>query len=326
MKKVTIVVPIYNSERYLEKCLDSILKQTYQDFEILTVNDGSRDRSLEILEKYKKKYPEKIIVINQENKGVAQTRNESIQRANGEYIMFIDDDDYIDEDYIEKFIIEAEKNNYDIVLGGYRRITEELKVLKTKKLDDVEWSKFIIMAPWAKIYKKNYLIKNNINFLQSNIGEDVFFNLKAMNFSDRIKIIDYVGYNWFYNTKSVSNTIQKNITKLDVYKLLNSSYNMLKNAEILEKKYELIMTYFTRYIIWLLSFSVKGMKFKIISKEYENLFKWLETKFPEYKKNKNITFFKPEGEEKKQRVMQKIFLIANNIHVGKLLVYLYSKI
>ena len=219
MPKVTLIIPVYNSEKYIAKCLDSILKQTYTNYEILIVNDGSRDNSEQIICEYKNKYPEKIIFIEQENKGVSITRNESIKKANGKYIMFIDNDDYIDSNYIETFINEAEKGDYDVVLGGYRRITENKKVLRTLKLKNTEWSKLMIVSPWAKIYKKQFLIDNNITFLKNNLGEDVFFNLKAMFVSKKIKIIEYIGYNWFFNTKSVSNTIQINITQLQVYEL-----------------------------------------------------------------------------------------------------------
>ena len=157
MKKVTLIVPVYNSEKYIGKCLDSILNQTYKNIEILVVNDGSKDNSQKIIDEFQSKYPDKIIAINQENKGVSKTRNESIKKASGDYIMFIDNDDYLDSDYIETFVTEAEKGDYDVVLGGYRRPNENGKIIKEMKLKETEWSKFMILAPWAKIYKKQYL-------------------------------------------------------------------------------------------------------------------------------------------------------------------------
>lgn len=326
MKKVTLIVPVYNSEKYIGKCLDSILNQTYTNFEILVVNDGSKDNSQKVIEEYQNKYPDKIIAINQENKGVSKTRNESIKKANGDYIMFIDNDDFLDSDYIETFVTETEKGDYDVVLGGYRRPNENGKIIKKMKLEETEWSKFMIMAPWAKIYKKQYLIDNNIEFLSVNLGEDIYFNLKAMLVSDKIKIIPYIGYNWFFNTSSVSNTTQKNITQLQVYELLNSCYDMVKEEGLLEKNYEIIKTHFTRYIVWLISFSTKKLDYKIISKEYDKLFNWLEEKFPDYKKNKMISYLKPDGELLSIRFLTETFLIFHNIHLGKLLVYLYSKI
>lgn len=326
MPKVTVIIPVYNSEKYIGRCLDSVLNQTYKDFEILIVNDGSKDNSQQIIDNYKEKYSDKIISIEQENKGVAITRNESIKKANGKYVMFIDNDDYLDDDYIETFVKNIEKEDYDIVLGGYRRPTETGKIIKKLELKNEEWSKFMITAPWAKIYKKQYLIENNITFLNTNIGEDVYFNLKAMLISNKIKIIDYIGYNWFYNTKSVSNTIQKNITQLQVYELLNSIYDELKNCNLLENNKEIIEAYFIRYIVWLLSFSTKNLKYNVISKEYDKIFAWLRERFPNYKKNKLISYSKPKGELFSIRFFTRTFMIANNLHLGKLFNYLYSKI
>lgn len=326
MTKVSVVVPVYNSEKYIGKCLDSILNQTYNDFEILIINDGSKDNSQQVIDEYKTKFPDKIISIHQKNKGVAITRNESIKKANGQYIMFVDNDDFLDRDYIETFVSEIEKGSFDIVLGGYRRTNENNKIIKSLKLQDTEWSKFMIMAPWAKIYRKKYLLENNIEFLSVNIGEDIYFNLKAILMSERIKIIDYIGYNWFFNTKSVSNTTQKNIQQLDVYKLLDSCYDMVEKENLLNTNYEIIKTHFTRYIVWLISFSTKKLKYKVISKEYDKIFNWLENKFPDYRKNKMISYTKPQGELLTIRFLTKTFLICHNLKLGKILTFLYSKI
>ncbi len=326
MEKVSIIIPVYNSEKYIGKCLDSILAQTYHNYEIIIVNDGSKDKSQEIIDRYKLKYPDKIISIEQENKGVSVTRNESIYRATGKYLMFIDNDDFIDENYVETYISIAEQGNYDAVIGGYRRPNETGKIIRTLRLKESEWAKFMIMTPWAKIFNKQYLIDNNILFLKNNIGEDIFFNLKAMLLSKKVKVINYIGYNWFFNTKSVSNTKQKNIQNLQVYELLNSCYDMLKEENLLEDNYEILETHFTRYIIWLLSFSTKKLSYKIISREYDNLFQWLEERFPDYKKNKMISYTKPYGEVFNIRFLVKSFMIAHKFHLGKLLTYLYSKI
>ena len=325
MNKVTVIVPVYNSEEYIGRCLQSILNQTYNNFEILVVNDGSKDNSLKIIKEYENKYPDKIISINQENKGVSITRNESIKKANGEFIMFVDDADFIDRDYIETFVNTIRENDYDVVLGGYRRPNQDGKIIKKMQLKDTEWSKFMIMAPWAKIYRKRYLLDNNIEFLNVNLGEDIYFNLKAMLISKKIKIIQYTGYNWFFNTSSVSNTTQKNITQLQVYELLNSCYDMLKKEKLLMKNYSIIKIYFTRYIIWLLSFSTKKLNYKTVSQEYDKLFKWLKNKFPDFKKDDIVSYVKIE-DLFSIKILNKMFIIFHNLHISKLLIYLYSKI
>ena len=326
MKKVTLILPVYNSEDYIGRCLDSIINQTFKDYEIQIINDGSKDSSQDIINKYKEKYPEKIIAIEQENKGVAKTRNEAIQRANGKYIMFIDNDDYLDNDYVETYVKAIEKDDLDIVVGGFRRPNEKGEIVKTLKLQDKEWCKFMIMTPWAKIYKKQYLIDNNIRFLETNLGEDNYFNLKAFLMTKKIVTLEYIGYNWFFNTKSVSNTRQKNIKEIQLYELLNASYDMLKEEGLLDENYQIIETNFTKYIIWIISYATKGLKYKELSKEYDEIFKWLEERFPDYKKNKMISYTKPDGETLSSRIMTETFMILHKIHLGKVLTYVWSKI
>ena len=290
MKKVTVVIPVYNSEKYIARCIDSVINQTYQDFEIQIINDGSKDKSQEIIDSYTKKYPDKIISIEQENKGVAKTRNEAIKRSKSKYIMFLDNDDYLDRDYIEKYVNEIEKEELDVVIGGYKRPDENGNIVKTLKLQDKEWCKFMIMTPWAKIFKRQYLIDNDIN------------------------------------NSSVSNTRQKNIKQIDIYKFLNSSYNMLESEKLLDKHYKIIETVFTQYIIWIISYSTKGLTYKELGEEYDKIFNWLEERFPKYKRNDMISYTKPLGETFRSRFLMETFMIIHKIHLGKLLTFIYSKL
>lgn len=129
MPKVSIIVPVYNVEKYLRKCIDSLVNQTLNDIEIICINDGSTDKSLKILKEYKNK-DSRIILLNQENSGQSVARNRGIEIAKGEYLGFVDPDDWIDLDYYEKLYNAAIGTNADIATAGIIRITG----IKQKKI------------------------------------------------------------------------------------------------------------------------------------------------------------------------------------------------
>lgn len=133
MEKVTLIVPVYNVEKYLRRCLDSLLNQTYDNIEILCVNDCSPDNSQDILEEYEKAGRIKVIV-NDENLGLGKSRERALNKSTGNYVMFIDSDDYIAADYVEKYINAMKHGDYDIVIGGYTRDIDGKKktLCKTK--------------------------------------------------------------------------------------------------------------------------------------------------------------------------------------------------
>ena len=157
MDKVTIIIPVYNAEKTIEKCISSVLNQTYKNLEILVIDDGSKDNSFEVIKSID---DPRIKAIKKKNEGVAVTRNKGIKMALGKYIMFIDNDDFIDEDYVETHVNNIKDN--DIVISGYRRPNEEGKIILELKLEDTPYSKMLVFAPWAKLYRKDFLIKNNI--------------------------------------------------------------------------------------------------------------------------------------------------------------------
>lgn len=318
MKKITLVIPVYNSEKYIGRCLDSILNQTYNDVDILVINDGSKDKSKEIIEEYQRKY-NNIKLINQENMGVAKTRNKAIKLAETKYIMFMDNDDYIDSNYIETYLNKIEKTEADIVIGGYRRVNIDKKILFKQELINTEWSKYIVLAPWAKIFNRDFLIKNNIEFLDYSIGEDVYFNLIAFSKNPKIEIIDYIGYNWYFNTKSVSNTSQRGLgDDTDIRVLLDK---VLENCDI--KDDELMKYYFVRYFIWYMLFSGRKSNSKSFMKYYQMYKKW----FKENKISSNISPFssKLKGESLKNRMIVGTFLLLEKINCIKLFSKVYCK-
>lgn len=316
MKKVSIIIPVYNAEKTIEKCISSILKQTYKDYELLLIDDGSTDNSLKVIKKYSKY--KNIRILNQENHGVAYTRNRGIKEATGDYIMFIDNDDFIDSDYIEQHITAILKENSDIVISGYRRINIENKILHEEKLRDTYWARFIIITPWARMFRKDFLLKNNIEFLSYGIGEDIYFNLLAYSFAPKITILNYVGYNWFFNTKSVSNTNHKGLNKkIDNLVLLDK---VIKKYDVLD---EYLSYYLVRYYIWYLLYSGRNANSKDFMMEYKRIKTW-------YDKNNISLKFSPfsrkiNGETLKNRIIVSVFLALEKMHLIGLFAKFYCK-
>lgn len=314
--KLSIIIPVYNASAHIKKCLDSIMIQLEENYELLLINDGSKDDSEMILREYEKKYPNNVRVISKENEGAAKTRNLGIKEARGKYICFIDNDDFVDKGYFINFL-EAADEESDIVIGGYRRV--ELDKIRFQVIpNSSEWYKYIITAPWAKIYRRDFLIYNNIEFLDYGLGEDVYFSIVAYSCTDKIKVIDYIGYNWYFNTKSVSNTSQKGFNpQLDPVYLLERIY---QRVGIRKREYSY---YYVRYGVWYLLFSGKNANKEEFLMEYRKIFLWyktnsIEEKFPVFSKE-------TEGEKYSVKLVIKSFLILHKMKLVKIFANFYCK-
>lgn len=320
---VSIIIPVYNSEKDIGRCLDSIVKQTYIDYEIIIVNDGSEDSSQNIIDEYKKRYPKKIKSYYQQNRGASVARNKGLEYASGEYVFFIDNDDYIEIDYIKTFVEAIETKEVDIVIGGYKRVKPDGKVIFSREAQDLPWTKYMMVAPWGRVYRTQSLKKHEIKFLDSNIWEDVYFNMLA-NFKLRISTIDYNGYNWVYNPCSLSNTTQKNLQPfVDLTKVFTIIKDEVDSIDIPEEEKEYFEYFFIKASVWYLMHSGKGVEYKILKKECLKLFNWLERNFPNYMKNKQIGILKPKGEALSVRLGVRLFLILKRVRLEKLFLRLF---
>ena len=244
--KISVIIPVYNAELYLKRCIDSVLNQSFKSFEIIAIDDGSKDSSFKILSEYQLFSPN-IRIFSRENKGSAYTRNEGIELAKGEFIMFIDSDDYIKSDYLQVFYDEISRGLDDAVIGGLQRVNQDGKQLFSIQLGKDKWSKYRSISPCARIYKKKFLQDNNLYFPEFPLGEDLLFSLKAYSKSKNIKTISYCGYNWFYNENSASNTLNigfnPDISIIDllteIYKIIPRDYYELDLIKFFIKKFTL---------------------------------------------------------------------------------------
>lgn len=300
--KVTVIIPVYNGEKRIIRCLDSLISQTYKDIKVLLINDGSKDRSEEVIRDYiAKKELTNVELISHSNRGVSLTRNRGIELANSEYVAFIDQDDYVFADYFERFVEAAEKNHADIVCGGYQRVSEAGKVLRVVKLENHPWAKFVVVAPWAHIYRTSFLKEHNIGFLKTGIGEDVYFSLMAYSYTDRIVTVDYCGYCWVNNVESVSNSKQKTVNaNANPFVLLDALDRDIPKDNHIPREW--MEYYLYRYIVWYLVFTVRDTPKEVLSEQYDKLFDWLRARYPAFYKNRNISLLGPKGEPMMIRV------------------------
>lgn len=219
MAKVSIIIPIYNAEKYLDKCLKSLAEQTLQDIEIICVNDGSTDNSLQIITDYANK-DSRIKMLNQENKMQGAARNAGTALATGEYIGFVDADDWVDLDYFEKLYNAAKKHNLDIALATNVRvkkgsnkkrlnITEEKTFTTLQEKIDVceQWKN---ECPTNKIYRLTMLKENHVKWPEKVYCEDKLFTMQAIYYANGIVTVPNTYYYYYWNQNSTVNFSLRN--------------------------------------------------------------------------------------------------------------------
>ena len=288
--KVSVIVPVYNVESYLDKCLTSLVKQTLQEIEIIVVNDGSKDNSEKIIEKYLKKYPEKIKYIKKANGGLSSARNEGLKYASGEYIGFVDSDDYVSLNTFNLMYKKAKEKNFDLVVCNlnyvYETKTKMVSAGLDKDLENEDEVKknivFLYPAVWNKLYKKEIL--DSLKFKEGIWYEDVEFNFRVY---PRVKSIGYVDkplIQYVQRESSISKTIDKRLFNyLDNFNGLIRYYqdNNLYNKYYFELEYSYVRYLYATFIKQL-SYTNDKQLFKEGVKE---AIKNVQEHFPNYKKN-----------------------------------------
>lgn len=238
--KLSIIVPVYNSEKTIEKCLKTLSKQTLDEIEIIIINDGSTDKSSSIIEKYAKKFPNKIKYINRENKGIGFTRNEGIKIASGEFLGFVDSDDFVALNMFEKLYKKAITEKADIAICNYTIVNDSNNQSKvfvnipnnTSLQVKPEIINSIDFAPWNKIYKKELF--NDIYFPEKLKYEDLNTIIKVFSKAKKIvKINDYCYY-YFNNPSGETTTINSKIFDIffifdDLLKYFSESDKKIRN-------------------------------------------------------------------------------------------------
>lgn len=255
--KISIIIPVYNVEKYLCECLDSILNQTFQDFEIICVDDGSTDETLEILKNYKNK-DERVFVLQQHHSGAAEARNNGIRLARGKYIQFLDSDDYFEPTMLEELYNHAEKYGADLTVCSSRKVDNEGNIVesgnpnspinldKTPLEKTFNWRDYkddffslINVAIWNKLYSRDLILKNNLSFQNLTSCNDVAFGYISQICAEKIivfnkKLVNYrcnrcgnISENRAKNAKNIilaAIKIKEFLDKNNLFEVLKKSY------------------------------------------------------------------------------------------------------
>ena len=317
--KVSVIVPIYNVENFVEECLNSLKYQTLRDIEVILVNDGSTDNSIEKI-KYLLDDCNHFKLINQENAGLSAARNKGLDYATGEYIAFVDSDDYVEPTFLEELYNAAIEDNLDIVMGGYKKFQnncyEEIKRnsnLYDKVMTGIDFLKSELkhsdyrMEVWDDLYKAEFLRKNNLKFKNGVLHEDELFTPLALIKANRVKLTSSIKYNYRQRENSIMSN-KPNINHINSYYIIiNKLLNIFNDSSSTDIKYVI-----SRLLVNLCG----GYETKIFKSELSNK-KDLLKKLRDDKLINAINY----GDilSKKQKI--RYFLLKTNLNIF----YLYAK-
>lgn len=287
MDKISVIIPVYNVEKYLRECLDSIMNQTYKNLEIICIDDGSPDNSINILIEYSNR-DNRIFIKKQKNMGLSEARNTGIKISTGKYLVFVDSDDWLPLNAIELLYEKIKKENSDIVIGGRITITDfkkenfiptgkDISFTFEKYLEySMEKNEFRAVA-WGKLYKKEIIEKNNLEFPKGLLYEDLLFVFKYLYYSEKISILSKEIYYYRNNNlSSIVNTIKiKDLDSLEIVEKLEQFLRENNQNDILKKEY--FQEYICNWIIYAtlgkffsnkINFSQTKDYLKLIEKNY----------------------------------------------------------
>lgn len=265
--EISVIIPVYNTALYLEKCIISVLNQSLKNIEIIIINDGSTDNSLEIINNFLN-IDKRIKLINKNNMGLSEARNDGIHVARGKYIFFLDSDDYLEEGALELLYKRISKdksidlirgnykifyqNDYEITRKGLKKVHIESRISILNYIRYMNQKNIYIFNVWNYLFKTNIIKSNNIKFLSElHIGEDDIFTLEYMKHCNYVDIIDKPIYN--YRIRELSSTNSFTLNKLEgllkCYKFMEELLN--KNKKFLTVKYFILQRYLAIIIYFL---------------------------------------------------------------------------
>lgn len=287
--KVSVIVPVYNVEKYLAKCLDSLVNQDFSDYEIIIVNDGSPDNSKEIIDKYTKKYSF-IKSFTKENGGLSSARNYGIEKASGDYLAFVDSDDYVEKNFLKELYEKITKEKSDIAVCEFSYLYEDGRTVRSYSnlnYTDDSLKKYLLTPPMAPIRMCKKDLFKKLQFKEGIYYEDLELCPKLVKFAKKVSFVDLSLYNYLMRNSSIMHQKEFNKKLYDIYTVLDSNYDYLYKDYPEEIEY--------MFIIHLLrSASLRFLDYKEGRGEISKIVKIMKERFPNWKNN---LYFKKSGKK-----------------------------
>lgn len=291
MTKVSVIVPVYNTENFLERCLNSLVNQTLNDMEIIVVNDGSTDASQEIIDRFANDFPNIIRAYRKKNGGLSSARNYGLDKATGEYIGFIDSDDYVELDMFEKMYNKTCSRNFDVVVCGVRYVYKEKTFIASSRINNDLISKDqvknhmvdIYPAAWNKIYKCNLF---NVRFKKGIWYEDVEFLYRLFPYVNSIGVVKEPLINYVQRDGAITHTFDERV--YDYISNWNGIVQFYKSNNIFDEYYSEIEYSYVRYLYMTFVKTATNFSKKEFNKACLKAKQNVLNTFPNYKKNKYL--------------------------------------
>ena len=298
MFKVSVIIPVYNTEQYLEACLDSVFGQTLKELEVILVNDGSTDSSLEIMERYQSAYPDRVRLLSKENGGQATARNVAIPLCTGEYIGFVDSDDYIEPEMYESMYRKAKETDADYVECDYVNVKVNTSGEQERIADygsrvreyTCKEDMFIdpMLAPWNKIYKRTLLQESDVRFPEGYIYEDTAFCLKAISLVQRFAFVPEKFVVHFFRGSSTMN-VNKSKRVSNIFPVLQDVISFYKKHDLFEQYYPELEYEIVKILLCSTKMRISEIPDRKLRKQYcKDTWRMILDYFPKYKKNTYI--------------------------------------
>lgn len=319
---ISIICGVYNAQKTIARLLDSLLGQSYHEIEIITVINGSEDRSGEICEEYAKSDGRVVVYRTEEKLGAGGARAKGASLAQGEYLAVVDCDDYVGRDYIKDMVQAAGKNRKpDVVLAGFRRVDKNGKTEYVRKFESPEKALCQSVAPWAKLYRKDFLERNQITFRNIPFGEDILFTMDVRMAKPKICLCGSTEYFWVNRPDSTSHTEIRGFPEKNIQISTQYIGEMLPKYKVSKAE---LSYYIYKYMIWYILQSGRNVGSRLMKKEYGRAIRYMDQKIPGWQKGLGRYIRHLKEERMNVKIVLRVALGLRKIYLDTFAFSVYS--